>query len=66
METIKITSLAVIAFVAASPGPVSIIVSIIFGFYIMNMLYFNIVKIHYRGSWKLYIMGLFNRFLKKK
>ncbi len=64
METLKITSLGVVAFVASSPNPVGIFVSILFGFYILNMLYFNIVRKYFNGSWRAYINSFINRFKK--
>lgn len=64
METLKISGLLVVAFVVANPGPVSIGVSVIFGFYILNMFYFNIIKMHYGGSWRKYARELYARIKK--
>ena len=66
VETLKITSILVIAFVVANPGPVSIGVSLLFGFYILNMFYFNVVRKYYGGSWKRYIRQMAGRVIKKK
>jgi len=66
VETLKITSILVIAFVVANPGPVSIGVSLLFGFYILNMFYFNVVRKYYGGSWKRYAQQMLRRFLRRR
>lgn len=59
MTTTMVKTAAVFFLWALSlPTKVSILMSLFFGFYIVNMLYFNIVKIHFSGSWKSYFKAI--------
>ncbi len=61
METLKITALAFTAFLISAPNPVGVLVSLLFGFYVLNMLYFNVIKVYYGGSWREYARKLYER-----